>query len=146
MQESSERAIQIGVNTFIFIVALTIAINLMTALNNVVDKAFELGTSIPTGSRVLVVNKEEKRVVKGYDLVSYYANYISNDKQQKSGKYQVIIENKSGVVKITSDNKASNKKIVDHLKEKVTLTSQYELTVDKYDTQSEIIIIKLKEV
>lgn len=146
MQESSERAIQIGVNIFIFIIALTIAINLMTALNNVISKAFELGTSIPTGSRVLVVNKEEKRAVKGYDLVSYYANYISNDKQQKSGRYQVIIENKSGVVKISSDDKASNKKIVDHLKEKVTLTSQYELTIDKYDTQSKIIIIKLKEV
>ncbi|MDD2627415.1 MAG: hypothetical protein PHR25_02625 [Clostridia bacterium] len=144
MEESAEQAIQIGVNTFIFIVALSIAVTLLIGVRDVAEKAIELDASIPKGSRVLVTH-ETNRKVQGYELVSYFTNYISDDKEQKSGKYKIIMENRSGT-KIDSDENTSREKIVTYLKRTLNLSKYYEILVEEHNSSEGYTVIKLKEI
>ena len=78
MDESSQQAIILGVNLFIFITALTLALTLLLNVRDLAETAYEYDASLPSGSRVVDIEEKKERIVTGYELRSYFANYISN--------------------------------------------------------------------
>lgn len=140
MDESTQQAVQLGVNLTIFIVALSISITLLIGVRNVAEKAFEYDATISTGARVLSVESKEKRIVSGNELLSYYANYMTNINNMEPTRYTLTIENKSGSISIT---KGQN---VNLLTSGISLTSSYEVIVEKYRESEDLLYIKLKEI
>lgn len=155
MDESAQQAVQLGVNVTIFIVALSISISLLLGVRDVAEKALEYDASIPTGSRVVSVGETKKRTINGDELLSYYTRYMNEQaKVTTSGKYIITIENKSGSSKITQNTamKKNNENVItETIKEffkrnNISLTSQYEVITQKYNSDDEILEVLFKEI
>lgn len=155
MDESTQQAIQLGVNITIFVVALSVGITLMMGVRNVADKAFEYDASIPTGSRIVTTESNKARTIKGYEILSYVTNYMIDINHVNSGKFNIVIEKLNGnIVKksdfnvVTYDNVEKNLINIKELlnDEDVDLTKEYEVIVHKYNGESENATIKLKEI
>lgn len=149
MDESAQQAVQLGVNITIFIVALSISITLLLGVRDVTKTALEYNASIPTGSRVVSVSDKKQRTIKGYELLSYYSKYMSNQaKITTSGKYIITIENKDGTVTIKNDtNMERTETLISFFSDKgVDLSKEYEIIPEKYDKTSGILNILIKEI
>jgi len=76
MDESAQQAISIGVNVTIFVVALTISLNLIFSVRNLANVAKEVNDSVADGSKQEAVEKHNEMIMTGYEVASYYYNYI----------------------------------------------------------------------
>jgi len=157
MDESAQQAVQIGVNVTIFIVALSLGISLMLGIRDVAAVATDYDASIPSGSRVVSVSEEKDRTIKGYELFSYYSNYISDDKLGKSYKYVITIVNADNqiVAKTKEDsdyinyqlNRNSNgpTQTLYSFFSSLDLKKEYEIICDTYIESEEKLYITIKE-
>lgn len=75
MEESASEALVIGVNVFVFIIALTASILLMTNVLNMVNFANESAVKGMSGTLADSVGVVEDRLVSGSDLITYYRRY-----------------------------------------------------------------------
>lgn len=155
MDEAAQQAIQIGVNLTIFIVALSISITLLLGVRDVAELAFEYDASIPTGSRVVSTKETNKRIVSGDELLSYYANYMTDINHERTDKFIVVIEDGSNVLeeetRITSDDEYPTPGI-DNIKnyfkndKRIDLSKDYEVITERYNEIDGVLTIKLKAI
>ena len=163
MDESTQQAVSIGVNALIFVIALTITISLVMSVKNVAEKAYEFDASLPSGSRTLEVEEENKRVLNGYELISYYASYMTNvnntdaymsdlsdgvSEPKKTDNFHIIIENRDGTRKIDEINtKTASEDFYSYFRSKgIDLDNKYELLLFDYDKEENFVTIKIKEI
>lgn len=148
MSEITQQTIYLAVNVTIFIIALTISINLMIGVRDVAELSAQYDASIPTGSRVVSVDTERTRTINGYELMSYYSRYMSEQAQLTSSqKFEIIIENKDGSKKITKDSAFNEDDIQKFFEKKgIKLSSDYEVITEEYNSKENILTIKLKEI
>ena len=147
MDESAQQAVQLGVNVTIFIIALTIGITLMLGVRDVAEKAFEYNASIPTGSRVISVANDNRRVISGDEILSYYSNYMTDENHALSDKFIIKVENKSGTRSITKGPEGGTSDLKDYLKHKgIDISKNYEIIISEYDKNNEILKVTLKEI
>ena len=145
MNEASEQAVQLGANVTIFIIALTISITLMMGVRDVAEKAFSYNSSLPNGSRVISTESQNRHIIKGYELLSYYANHMTDANYARSGKYEITIENSAGK-KITAIE-LENKTIKQFFRDNgIDLSKDYEVITEEYNKEEEILYITLKEI
>lgn len=145
MDESAQQAVQLAVNVTIFVIALTVSIALMIGVRDVAELASKYNASIPTGSRVVNVESQEKRTIKGYEILSYYSNYMNEVNGENIERYEIIIEDG------TSKVKAEDIKTTDNLKQKlksmnISLHKEYEVVTEKYDKNDDILYITIKSI
>ncbi len=165
MDESTQQAIQFGVNITIFIVALSISITLLMGVRDVSEKVFEYDATIPTGSRVFSAETETRRKIGGDEILSYFSNYMIDKNNEISRKYIITIENLSGNKSIVMQTDTANE-ITGNLKDRngnninyttqnlksyllnngINLNSNYEILTNKYDSEKQILFMTLKEV
>lgn len=163
MDESTQQAINVGFNALIFVIALTISISLVMSVKNVAEMAYDFDASLPNGSRTLEVEDQNKRIITGYELISYYASYMTNVNNtevyladtldgavtaDKTDKFQIIIENQDGTIKVEGINtKDDSEDFYTFFRNKgIDLNKQYELLVFDYDDTENFVTIKIKEI
>lgn len=160
MDESAQQAVQISVNITIFVVALTVSITLLLGVRDVADVASEYNASIPTGSRVVTVADVDRRIISGDELLSYYANYMTDINHQRTDKFVVTIENNSSVLEeetrfVINDSSTTPLEYptpeITNLKDffsskGIDLSKNYEVITDKYDENDKILYIKLRAI
>lgn len=151
MDEAAQQAVQLGVNVTIFVVALTISITLLLGVRDVADVATEYNASIPTGSRIVTVESEEKRVINGYELLSYYANYMTDRNNERIDKYKLKIVN--GEQTLDEEERDEDIIQIENLKEYLetelgndTLSKEYEVITEKYGAKNEYLEVTLKAI
>ena len=172
MDESAQQAIQLGVNVTIFIVALSLAVTLMFGVKTLAEKAISLQKEIPEGSKVEDIVDTNKSIYYGYELVGFYANYISNEKIGKSGLYNKEVDNnnnesyrmyvylKSGVdasgnvnyiekiLNETLPTIGGNQITIDRYftDNNIDMKKSYEMVVEKYNKETKIMKVVFKEI
>ena len=147
MDEAAQQAVQLGVNITIFIVALSISLTLMLGVRDVAEKAFDYNAAIPTGSRVVSVAEEKKRIISGDELLSYYANYMTDVNHGLSGKFVITVENRSGSKKITSSTDRGTKTLKAFFKDNsIDISKDYEVITEEYNKENETLRVTLKEI
>lgn len=148
MSEITQQTIYLAVNITIFIIALTISINLMIGVRDVAELSAQYDASIPTGSRVVSVDTERTRAIKGYELKSYYSRYMSEQALlTTSHKFEIIIENKDGSKKITKDTTFDKSNLEVFFENNgIKLLNDYEVITTKYNSIENVLTIKLKEI
>lgn len=102
MEQSAYEAIMIGVNAFVFIIALTASILLMSNIIDMVDYANEQAIVGMNGSLAESVGVVEERIYSGYDLLTYYREEQQlAEKGQTSNKiYNVMLNEEVGYKKL----------------------------------------------
>lgn len=150
MDESAQQAVQLGVNVTIFIIALSISVTLLLGVRDVADVASEYNASIPTGSRVVNVDIQNKRIVSGYELLSYYANYMTDINNERTGKFVLTIEDNGNVVKeenVASIGEPTISNLKLYLKNKgINLAKDYEVITERYNENAGVLEITLKSI
>lgn len=91
MEQSAFEAIMIGVNVFVFIIALTAGILLMGSVIDMVNYANENAIVGMNGSLAEEVGVVNERIYSGKDLLTYYRKYVAEDYETEEGN----VENKS---------------------------------------------------
>lgn len=91
MEQSAFEAIMIGVNVFVFIIALTAGILLMGSVIDMVNYANENAIVGMNGSLAEEVGVVNERIYSGKDLLTYYRKYVAEDYEIEEGN----VENKS---------------------------------------------------
>lgn len=88
MEQSAFEAVMIGVNVFVFIIALTAAIMLMSSVIDMVNFANELTIVGMNGTIAQNVGDVHERIYTGSQMLTYYREQIESQEQDKSeGKY-----------------------------------------------------------
>jgi len=148
MDESAQQAVQLGVNTTIFVVALTIGINLLLGVRNVADVAAEYNASIPSGSRVVTVQSNKTRIISGYELLSYYTNYMTDVNGERSYKYIITIEDVGKITKEDEETFEFEQAILKQYfhNKNINLNKEYEVVTERYDDDDEILNITLRAI
>ena len=156
MDESAQQAVQLGVNITIFVIALTISVSLLLGVRDVADVAAEYNASIPTGSRVVTVSNNDKRTVAGNELLSYYANYMTDINNERTDKYKLTIINGSN--RIEEEERPEEGEVLDPLEienledfliHKLgigALSKEYEVITEKYGEENEYLEVILKAI
>ena len=142
MDESAQQAVQLGVNITIFIVALSISLTLLLGVRDVAEVAADYDASIPTGSRVVDVSEQKKRLISGNELLSYCANYMTDLNNAGTNRYVIVIKD-SGETFVADDmSDVSNIKTTlgDSLKK------EYEVITELYDEPEGILTITLQSI
>lgn len=80
MEDSAYNSLMIGVYVLVFIAASTITIFLFTSTVKFADNAYEYGRKTTGDSIVETSGAPKYRTVTGAELLTYYYNYISQDK------------------------------------------------------------------
>jgi len=162
MEKSAEQAIYVGVNTFIFIVALSISLTLMFNVRNMSELAIKIDQNTPTGGVIKTIDAKEKRIIKGSDVLAYYYNYIVPyyiNENSEIGDVEKIYNHSNVYLKIESGSKEmyrlinnvknddfSLKEITDNL----DINAKYELKIEKYyknpDNELGNIIVNIKKI
>lgn len=148
MDESAQQAISVGVNVTIFIVALTISLTLMLAVRNLAETASEVDTSMPDGAILLSTQNVEDRIISGYELISYYYNYIvpyyhndqTNENEYNYPNVGVIIKKANGAVYKKEIKDGNNQNIenekadikLDEFRDQLDLDANYVLNVKSH--------------
>ncbi len=154
MDESLQQAIQLGVNIFILIVALSVGLNLMMSVKDITEIAKEYDASLPTGSRTVSVDDVKKRTINGYEILSYFSNYMTEINNPQTTDYNIWLQKLDGTTITVDDiiskgNKPENvgksleKILVEELN--VDLLKKYEVIVSDYSKENDYIEIKLVE-
>lgn len=146
MDEATQQAIQIGVNITIFIVALSLSLLLLMGVRDVADVASEYNAALPTGSRVVSVGEKKRRTISGFEITSYYANYMTVINGEKSNKF-IVSKIEDGSNSVTEEDWKTTSDIKSLLKDKgIDLSKEYEVIVEKYDKLSEETFVVFKAV
>lgn len=106
MENSTFEAIYTGVYIFIFIIALSITIFLFKQTNDFADRAYNYNVKAIENSVILNAPAQKYRLIDGYEVVSYFYNYIKRDSfgdNKTKIEYVVTIKNQSGSTLISSD-------------------------------------------
>lgn len=149
MDESTQQAINLGINLTLFVLALTITITLMMNVKDISEKASEFNAALPNGSRTISVENQNVRVIEGHELISYYANYLTDiNNNEVYLAFEVIIQNSSAENKIVGINKKlEEKEFAEFFKESgVDLNKSYEVIVQKYDNENKFLTVILREI
>lgn len=146
MDESAQQAVSISVNITIFVVALSVTLSLIFGVRDIADVAAEIDQNSPDGSMILATGDTDSRIISGYEVISYYYNYIKpyfksedGDNEYNHKNVGVIINTGSEVLKkefnegnienVTTENDNLD---YDTLKEKINLNANYTLTVKEH--------------
>ena len=78
MEQNAYEALFLGVNVFVFIIALTAGILLMTSLMNMVNYANENAVVGMNGSLAESVGIVNERIYTGSELITYYNNFVES--------------------------------------------------------------------
>lgn len=168
MNESSEQAIQLAVNITIFIIALSIGVTLMFGVRNMAENAIKLDKAVPEGSKIIESVESTKNTYNGYELINFYANYISNEKIGKSGLYNketdtygneiysmeiskisgVDMDGKNTYTKYTINNSLpAGTSIETYLSSNgVNMKKKYQMLVYNYDKDTKLMKVVFKEI
>lgn len=79
MEKAAFEALITGVNVFIFVIALSFGITLLTSVLKLSNIASEQTINQTNGSVIIGENTNENRVVTGMEILAYYTNYIDKD-------------------------------------------------------------------
>lgn len=146
MDESAQQAVSIGVNITIFIIALSISLTLMFSVRNMAEIATEVDNSVPNGAVLHSAEEVDDRIISGYELISYYYNYIvpyyrdeNNRSEYNHPNVGVIIQTKNTVFKkeiIDGDNQdlenENDNLSINDLRDKIDLNANYVLNVKSH--------------
>lgn len=164
MDESAQQAVSIGVNVTIFIVALTVTLSLMFGVRDIADVAGKVDKNIPDGSMVLATKDLDSRIISGYEVISYYYNYIkpyfkdeSGNKEYNHKNIGIVIKTEDDVFRkefiagnvdnITTENDALS---YNSLKSKIDLNANYTLSIKEHykntNTESGTTIIYIEQI
>lgn len=153
MDESAQQAVSIGVNVTIFIVALSVTLSLIFGVRDIADVASKVDKNMPDGSMVLATRDIDSRIISGYEVISYYYNYIKPYFEDEDGNNEynhsnvgVIIKtedktfkkdfNAGNIENLTTEN---NNLDYSTLKNEINLNANYTLTVkEHYDNTNNI--------
>lgn len=149
MDESAQQAVQLSVNITIFVIALSISINLLIGVRDVATAASEYNASIPAGSRVLTVESQKKRVISGYELLSYYANYMNEVNEDRTSNFVITIEDIGTLSSTPSEDDKFDIKDDGDIKSyfermNIGLDKKYEVITQKYDEENNILELTLR--
>ena len=95
MEQNAYEALFIGVNVFVFIIALTAAILLMTNLISMVNYANENVVVGMNGSLAEIIGFVQDRIYTGSELLSFYRKNIDNNKyfvRESNGGHEVRLK------------------------------------------------------
>jgi len=81
MEQSAFEAVMIGVNVFVFIIALSAGIMLMTSILDMVEYANENAITGMNGSLAESVGVVHERTYSGDQVLSYYGRMMNNTSQ-----------------------------------------------------------------
>lgn len=148
MDEATQQAVQIGVNVFIFVLALSLGLTLLFEVREIAETSFEYNASIPTGSRTVAVESVEEMIISGTDLLSYVTNYMTDKNHPVSEKYDVKIKTSGGT---TIDKNVvaglGSYTLEDFLEHKgAEIDSEYKVIITGYDEVHDIVSVELKEI
>ena len=101
MEQNAYEALFLGVNVFVFIIALTAGILLMTNLMNMVNYANENSVVGMNGSLAESVGNVQKRIYTGAQIMTYYNKLVENfcksgGKEQDLSVVYYVKTNKNG--------------------------------------------------
>lgn len=145
MDESAQQAISIGVNVTIFIVALSITLTLLFAVRDIAEVSTSIDENIPDGSMILATQDFDSRIISGFEVISYYYNYIKpyyedeTESEYNHPNVGVVIKTGNQILKkeFINGNIDSLQKQADNLNysaliNKIDLNSNYTLAVQEH--------------
>lgn len=150
MNESAQQAISVGINAMIFIIALTISLNLIFAVRDLADIAKEVNDSVPDGSKTEALQDYNERIVDGYEVVSYYMNYIKpyigDGAERVYNHPKISIEiDKDGNGSVDYRKGTSNLSLRE-ISNQIDLKANYRLKIDKYNEENDITTLFIQKV
>ena len=89
MEQSAFEAVMIGVNVFVFIIALTAGILLMTNILDMADYANQNVVTGMNGALAEVVGNVEERVYSGSQILTYYRRMIEEPELKYDFKIKI---------------------------------------------------------
>lgn len=93
MENSAVDAILIGINVFIFIIALTFAIMLMSTVLDMSNAALQEVKTTSKSSILESIVSIDKKIIKGSDVYAYYLQYlVHKEGNLSSEKYSLYIK------------------------------------------------------
>lgn len=96
MESSAERAIEIGVNVFVFIIALTCSLMLMTNVLNMSELASTIIKDNGNSTLMELYGETNERIYSGDEVLAIISEYVSNSNKIKD---KIILKiNRSGVI------------------------------------------------
>lgn len=162
MDESAQQAVSLGVNATIFVIALSVSITLLFNVRELADIALNASESTPSGAVTISTDNVDDRIISGYELISYYYNYITPYYSGEEDEYNypnfgVVINTSKGTFKREIINgdidnvKTRNDKLsLNQLKQKIDLNAMYTVNVkNHYDydnTISGITVMYIEEI
>lgn len=145
MEQSAFEAVMIGVNVFVFIIALTAGILLMGNIINMVNYANENAVIGMNGTLAETVGVVEERIYSGEDLLTYYRRYVAENYTDEDNN----IKNKSNYEYLVKISKTSNEEPLQEFIEKESyfnyINSQFELSYKGKIDSKEVYVFNLKE-
>ncbi len=145
MEQSAFEAIMIGVNVFVFIIALTAGILLMGNVINMVNYANENAIVGMNGSLAETVGVVNERVYTGEDLLTYYRKYMSEEYEDENGEilnksnYVYFVKLSNTGTEQTLKSYIEKENVTNYINEKFTLS--YKGNIDT----KEVYVFNLKE-
>lgn len=135
MNEATQQAINLGANVLIFVIALTISLNLMFAVRDLAEVAKEVNDSVPDGSKIETIKDYEESIIDGYEVVGYYMNYIRTFDGTNYNHPNVQIEidkDGNGSVDYKRPSDINLKTIAGN----IDLKSKYRINIKNYDERT----------
>ena len=146
MDESTQQAISVGVNSLIFVIALSISLNLMFSVRNLASVASEVNESVKDGSVIISSQENFNVILSGYDVISYYCNYIKpyyiakndagaiTEKVYNNNNVELTIKLVSGEYErsTTSGDETWEENRYKQFKDNINLNGKYKISMVEY--------------
>lgn len=145
MEQSAFEAVMIGVNVFVFIIALTAGILLMGNIINMVNYANENAVIGMNGTLAETVGVVDERVYNGEDLLTYYRRYVDQNYTDDEDN----VKNKSNYEYLVKLSKLGIEETLQEFIEKESyfnyINSKFELSYKGKIDSKEVYVFNLKE-
>lgn len=145
MEQSAFEAVMIGVNVFVFIIALTAGILLMGNIINMVNYANENAVIGMNGTLAETVGVVDERVYNGEDLLTYYRKYVDQNYTDDEDN----VKNKSNYEYLVKLSKLGIEETLQEFIEKESyfnyINSKFELSYKGKIDSKEVYVFNLKE-
>ena len=145
MEQSAFEAVMIGVNVFVFIIALTAGILLMGNIINMVNYANENAVIGMNGTLAETVGVVDERVYNGEDLLTYYRRYVDQNYTDEEDN----VKNKSNYEYLVKLSKLGIEETLQEFIEKESyfnyINSKFELSYKGKIDSKEVYVFNLKE-
>lgn len=123
MEANAERALEIGVNVFIFIIALTSAMMLLSNVLNISEAANDIIKDTSNSTLLELYGDTEERIYQGDEVIAVINEYLSETAQV----------NKDVILKLTNSDTEVPKEVKEINISLNILKSNYHLVYDGFD-------------